>query len=256
MNNKFKLTDETITFPLGRVLHRIQALKDFGDVKKGELGGFIEKEENLSVENNCWVYDDAWVFSYARISDNACIRDNARIFGNACVSDNAHITDNAHIAENARIFGNAHVHGNACVRGNAYVYGDAVLKEQNFLSTGSCCTDIQNNLAENIRVQTNLIPVNGEVIAYKQVNKDLSSFHDPSFIYTIGKWAEVTDYDPSSESYAKGLHFSNPSYWNRKVDLRNSTLLIAKIKLEDIITVQNGKIRCKKAFILGTYDVE
>ena len=29
-------------------LYRIRALKDFGDVKKGEVGGYIEKEENLS----------------------------------------------------------------------------------------------------------------------------------------------------------------------------------------------------------------
>lgn len=36
------------------------------------------------------------------------------------------------------------------------------------------------------------------------------------------------------------------------------SLLIARIKegLADIITVQAGKIRCKRAFILGTYNIE
>ena len=36
-------------------LFRIKALKDFGNVKKGDLGGFIEKTDNLSQEGNCWV---------------------------------------------------------------------------------------------------------------------------------------------------------------------------------------------------------
>lgn len=37
---KYKLTDKTIEHN-GHILHRIEALKDFGDVKKGDLGGFV-----------------------------------------------------------------------------------------------------------------------------------------------------------------------------------------------------------------------
>ena len=44
---KYKLTDEKIEW-YGRTLYRIIALISFGDVKEGDLGGFIEKEENLS----------------------------------------------------------------------------------------------------------------------------------------------------------------------------------------------------------------
>lgn len=47
MNKKYELIDETQEWN-GRILHRIRALADFGDVKAGELGGWIEKEENLS----------------------------------------------------------------------------------------------------------------------------------------------------------------------------------------------------------------
>ena len=43
---KFELTSETIIF-LGKTLFRIKALIDFGNVKSGDLGGFVEKEENL-----------------------------------------------------------------------------------------------------------------------------------------------------------------------------------------------------------------
>lgn len=51
MNKKYELIDETQEWN-GRILHRIRALADFGDVKAGELGGWIEKEENLSVSEH------------------------------------------------------------------------------------------------------------------------------------------------------------------------------------------------------------
>ena len=51
---KYKLTDECITFD-DRKLYRIEALIDFGWVKKGDKGGFIESEKNLSHFNNCWI---------------------------------------------------------------------------------------------------------------------------------------------------------------------------------------------------------
>lgn len=47
MKKKYELTDQTIDVD-GRTLHRIKALRDFSDVLAGELGGWIEKEENLS----------------------------------------------------------------------------------------------------------------------------------------------------------------------------------------------------------------
>ena len=41
MDKKYELTNETINYD-GRILHRIKAIKDFGNVKKGDLGGWIE----------------------------------------------------------------------------------------------------------------------------------------------------------------------------------------------------------------------
>ena len=45
--NKYKLTEETNVVE-GVTLHRIQALKSFGDVTEGDLGGWLEAERNLS----------------------------------------------------------------------------------------------------------------------------------------------------------------------------------------------------------------
>lgn len=73
---KYKLTDETIIFN-GITLHRIEALMDFGNVKAGDKGGWIENEENLSHKGDAWVSDNAWVSDYARVSGNAWVSGDA-----------------------------------------------------------------------------------------------------------------------------------------------------------------------------------
>ena len=57
---KYEFTGETKAFN-GTTLHRIRALKDFGDVAAGDLGGWIKGEENLSHDGRCWVSGDAQV---------------------------------------------------------------------------------------------------------------------------------------------------------------------------------------------------
>jgi hypothetical protein len=67
---KFILTDETIEM-FGVTLHRIKAVRSFGDIKEGDFGGFVEKEENISGHFEAWVYGDAKVWGDARVYDNA-----------------------------------------------------------------------------------------------------------------------------------------------------------------------------------------
>ena len=136
MEKKYKLTEETINVN-GKTLYRIKSLKDFGNVKKGDKGGFVEKEENLSQSGDCWVYDNAKVYNNAKVFDYADIYGNAEVFGNAIVSGNARVYgnakvyhyamvyDNAEVCDNAIISGNAEVYHNAAVYGNARVFGNA-----------------------------------------------------------------------------------------------------------------------------------
>ena len=290
MNKKFELTNESINVR-GKTLYRIRALKDFLDVKKGDLGGFVENYNNLFEEGDCWIYNDAKVFGNAEVHDNARIFGNAEIFNNAIVFDNALICDNAKIfndariggnavilgdvriyncakvyddaliRDNVKIFGSAEVYNNAKICDNAGVYDDAViygkaiLKEEQIVHMGCCKTDLSKNLKESIRCQTNLFPQKDYVIAYKQVHKDLTSLYDKTFQYKIGEWAEVEEPEISSRACASGLHFSNVNYWDM-MGRGDITYLMAKIMLDDIITVQQGKIRCKRAFILDKYEIE
>lgn len=133
---KYKLTDETIQVD-GHTLHRIEALTDFSGVHKGDKGGFVENENNLSQDGDCWVYNNAKVFSNAVVSNDALVfgfaqvYDKARVFGiavvfnDAVVCGNAEVYGNAEVWDNARVYDNARVWGNASIYGNAKVYGDA-----------------------------------------------------------------------------------------------------------------------------------
>ena len=90
---KYKFTKETINH-FGHTLHRICATRDFGDVKKGELGGFVESKANLSHEDNCWVYDNARVYGNAKVSGDAKVFGNARVYSDAWVYGNARVFGN------------------------------------------------------------------------------------------------------------------------------------------------------------------
>ena len=76
---KYKLTEETIIVN-DKSLYRIEALKDFGNVKKGDKGGFVENEDNLSQYDDCWIYDNAQVY------DNAEVYDHAKVYGKEMTS--------------------------------------------------------------------------------------------------------------------------------------------------------------------------
>lgn len=77
---KYELTDDTITVG-GRILHRIKALKSFSDVEEGDLGGYVEKEDNLDHSGEAWVSGNAWVYGNARVYGDARVYRDARVSG-------------------------------------------------------------------------------------------------------------------------------------------------------------------------------
>lgn len=171
---KYELTLESkvvddLNLKIFITLYRIRALKDFSNIKKGDLGGWIEKERNLSQEGDCWVFENA------RVYDNAMVYGNARIFGEASVCGNAEvcgdawvcggmISGNAIVYENAMVYGNARIYGNAIVRGNAYLHGDAQVfgDDQVFghninKNTGIVTKSTSAPLADNLKVPEEVI---------------------------------------------------------------------------------------------------
>jgi hypothetical protein len=127
---KYELTEEKKTIDK-TTFYRIRALKDFSNVKVGDLGGWIESERNLSQNGDAWVYDNAqvhgnaWVCDDARVSGDAQVYGDALVFGDAWVSGNSLVFGDAWVCDNSQVSGNARVCGNAQVYDNAQVFGDA-----------------------------------------------------------------------------------------------------------------------------------
>lgn len=150
MGRKYRFTRETREVH-GTTLHRIKALKSFGDVRRGELGGFIEKKQNLSQKGNCWVYDEACVLDNAYISDNACVRDNAEVYGYARVYGDVNIYRHVKVFDNARIYDSVVLEGNVMVYDYATVSDKARVRDNAKIFE---CASVNDNsrVAEDARI--------------------------------------------------------------------------------------------------------
>ena len=145
INKKYIMTDETKIID-GRVLHRIRATCDFGNVKTGDFGGWIEDSYNLSCIGNCWVYQDAYVYDGAYIRDDAKITLGAKVYGLAEVQNEAlicgaTISGDAVVSNRATVFGevrdSAQIKDNAVVRDGAIVCGGAIVGANTVVGEGS-----------------------------------------------------------------------------------------------------------------------
>ena len=156
---------------MGKTLYRIRALKSFGDVKKGDLGGRIEKEANLSQSGNCWVYcipeEDSWGgYPDSLVCDSAKVDGDARVYVGAIIENNAHVFGNAVISGNATINGSSKVYGDAKIicddpRGTLSVGGKSEIYDNAKISSGSNIWD--SKVYGNAEVSSSYVHENSEV---------------------------------------------------------------------------------------------
>ena len=138
MNAKYEIT--AIAHPQYSWLHRIRALRDVReDVRAGDLGGFVQSEENLSQEGSCWIYDNALACENAHVTEDSTLRWNCKVYGSAIISGDAQLDRNAWVLDNAvvaagritnlaTIQGDARVlpdrqHGSPIIKNDAVIYG-------------------------------------------------------------------------------------------------------------------------------------
>ena len=113
----------------GVTLYPIKALKDFFDIKKGQLGGYVQNEFNLSQLGNCWIRDNACVYGKAKVIDNAQVCGKAHVFDRAMISGDAHVFQNAWVYGHVQVSGNAEICEYAKLCGNAHISGNAVIEK-------------------------------------------------------------------------------------------------------------------------------
>jgi hypothetical protein len=116
MEKKYELLTGDCLRAGDRMVYRIRALRDFGDVRRGDLGGYVEGDENLDHQGEAWVGDVAQVYG-----PHGCVRGNGRVSGEAwvlgIVEDDAQICDLAVITEHAHVGGRTIVCADEIVRG-------------------------------------------------------------------------------------------------------------------------------------------
>lgn len=122
---KYELTNEKRL--RATPMYRIRAVRDFGDVKTGDLGGWVNSEENLSHDGLCWLYDEATALDHSRVLGNAQMQNHSLITDYATVCDNALIQDYTEISFRSRVFGNTILQRSSSVSGYAQVGGDVLL---------------------------------------------------------------------------------------------------------------------------------
>ena len=213
MNDKFRLLEDNTITVEGKTLYRIQALKDFDDVSKGDVGGYVEKEDNLSIHGKSWIYDDARVTGNAMVADDACVcndalvTDDARIFDNARIYDNAQVRDWAWIQGNGSIFDNAHVYGDAQighgvrVSGDAQIYGDVYI--QGFFHIFG---DADINGYKDLLTLSPMDGKNGRLIAFKSKKNDITvSLNSTGFKGTIQEFEKIAN-EQSNKQYEAAIN--------------------------------------------------
>ena len=149
---KYELTDEKKLCRFEDYyteLRRIRALKEIPEhgVKKGDLGGWIESEENLSQNGCCWIGNEAIVCGKAKVEEEAIVCGHATVVGDAWVQGRATVEGYAVVSEGAlikdeavvkdfaivqgwaRVRDKGMVYDNACLSGEAEVYGEGRVYE-------------------------------------------------------------------------------------------------------------------------------
>ena len=116
---KYEVTGETKQH-CGRTLCRIKRLSD------GLIGGWVEKEDNLSHEGSCFIYDEAMVYDRAKVLDNAIVKNSAEICGHAEIADDAQVYGNANVYDSAQVCDNAKIYDDAEIFGNTKVDGHGI----------------------------------------------------------------------------------------------------------------------------------
>lgn len=133
MNTKYEFTGETKRVK-GITLHRIRALKTFGEIREGDTGGWIEAERNLNIYDTAWVFGQAQVYGNAFVAEGATVYDKAQIRGNASIYGNARIYNETQIYGNARIFDKAQLYDRCHVCGDAAIGGSVCISDDAYIT--------------------------------------------------------------------------------------------------------------------------
>lgn len=166
---RYELTDESKVLLDGTKVHRIRALVDIPrvyedhsarvlvgisranedhsihmrSVHAGDLGGWVEDEENLTqaAGSRSWIFGDAVAYGGAYVSQNARLHGSAVVKGGSRIGGSATIGGTAVVTETSSVFGAASVFESATVSGGSSVRGTAQVRGISVVTKGSTISD-------------------------------------------------------------------------------------------------------------------
>ena len=163
MEQKYMITDERKNVILDRVehtVHRIKAIRDFGYIRSGDIGGWIECDINLSHDGLCWVDDNAVVVGTSMVLENARVTENATVYGDCKILGNSTIYGYSKVTWNAVVCGSSSIGGDAQIGINAYIRSK---DDYVTISPLQMSNDVVHELGDSItfyRTEQNKIMVN------------------------------------------------------------------------------------------------
>lgn len=127
--SKFRLSDKAKKMPCGTTVYRIEALIDipYWNVNKGDIGGFVEREENLSQRED----DYSWVGKDAVVMGR-----RTRIEGATKVTDYAIVQGDSHLSGSIQVSGDADLMDVVLKGFQILIYGKVKLYEVKLLGDG------------------------------------------------------------------------------------------------------------------------
>lgn len=139
VQKKYKITNVSSALA-SATLYRIVALRDIPEkmVKKGDIGGYVESEANLSHEGSCWISKGSRVFGNARVEEDAWVRKGCSVKDEAILSGHANILDTIIIGQ-VRLSGlseiiRSQILGSSVIEEHAVIY-------KSYLKNVSCFSD-------------------------------------------------------------------------------------------------------------------
>lgn len=201
---KYELTENTLTIA-GHTLYRIRAVRHFGDVRAGDLGGWVESDgnfhlgettclPNLSHDDDAWIYDDAKAYAGANVCGSGKMRGQSEMFGR-----NALIGGSAEVAGNVVVDG-LHSIGEARVSLLSRLDGCIDVRDRIFHRDGKTIVGAPKyRLTDNIRILgnerwnvDNSLGASGVVVRQIQAERDFQ-LHDGTWVHAgeLGGWVEA-----------------------------------------------------------------
>ena len=166
---KYELIKESKTIFEGREVYRIRALKDFRNVRAGDVGGWVCSYNNLSQEGNCWIYGNAKCLDHARIFDNAMIIDNSKMFDKSKMYDNSMMCDNSMMYNNSMMCNRAIMRNSSMMLDNSKMFDTSIMYDEAVMCNSSM-------MVENARMyykakMYNDAILDGNKLLYGSINK-------------------------------------------------------------------------------------